>query len=359
MGWQDRPYYRDDSRTAGNPLMWLLTGSIPLFTAFGIRVRAHASMLLLIGLTLLFAGSRGGMGFQNAITFSTTLFGVILLHEFGHCFAARSVGGSASDILMWPLGGLAFADAPQRPWPQLWTTLGGPLVNVGICVLTGVGMAVINRSNPGIPWNPLSNSFSVPHDSTVGYYLWFVFVISWGNLLFNLLPIYPLDGGRLLQEMLWFPLGFYRASLVAANVGIVGSVLMGAWGVIFFFSWYGQVLLFLGISCLLTCMSLRAQLRAAGPYAFEQEVDYSAAYDIHAGRPGKTRRTAFAVRRAAKRAQKLARQERAEQEKIDRILAKVSAHGMNSLSWFEKRTLRKATEHQKQRDRELEELRNS
>src|SRR3954467_14381775 len=98
MAYQDRPYYRDRSGSA-SPLMWLLTGSLPLFTAFGIRVRAHASMVLLIALTMLFSGTQGGMVVWNAMTFSTVLFGIILLHEFGHCFAARSVGGEANDIL--------------------------------------------------------------------------------------------------------------------------------------------------------------------------------------------------------------------------------------------------------------------
>src|SRR5258708_23138657 len=136
MGWQDRPYYRDQDSSSGSPLMWLFTGSIPLFTAFGIRVRMHATLLLLIVLGLLTAGLPHGMGFANALTAYTVLFVIILLHEFGHCFAARKVGGDAREILMWPLGGLAIADAPKRPMPQLITTAGGPAVNLLICAVT-------------------------------------------------------------------------------------------------------------------------------------------------------------------------------------------------------------------------------
>src|SRR6478735_4977230 len=101
MAFQDRPYYRDRSGSTGNPLMWLLTGSVPLFTAFGIRVRMHASLLLLIVLVLLF-GLGQGFTWQDRLESMGILFGVILLHEFGHCFAARRVGGEANDILMWP-----------------------------------------------------------------------------------------------------------------------------------------------------------------------------------------------------------------------------------------------------------------
>src|SRR3954468_2776303 len=103
MGWEDRPYYRDrgGSGSLSNPLMWLLTGSVPLFTAFGIRVRAHASLLLMIVLVLLF-GLGQGFTWQDRVQSMSILFGIILLHEFGHCFAAPSVGGEANDILMWP-----------------------------------------------------------------------------------------------------------------------------------------------------------------------------------------------------------------------------------------------------------------
>jgi Zn-dependent protease len=350
MAWQDRPYYRDGS-TSNNPLMWLLSGSVPLFTAFNIRVRAHASLILLIALMLLTSGMSGGIGVRNAITFSTILFGIILLHEFGHCFAARSVGGDANDILMWPLGGLAFADAPMRAWPQFFTALGGPLVNVVICILTGIGMAAVNWKHPNVPWNPLSRQFSIPYGSAVGYYLWWIFIISWGNLLFNLLPVYPLDGGRLLQGGLWFKLGYYKATIIACNVGLVGSVLMGMWGIVNFTSWYGLVLIAIAISSFFFCVQLRAVTRAAGPWGVEQDdgIDYSAAYEIDPERKQK-KVDRWSVRRAAKRSQRIAREEQAEKVKIDAILAKVSAHGIQSLTWLEKRALHKATEHQRQRD---------
>jgi Zn-dependent protease len=290
------------------------------------------------------------MGVWNAMTFSTFLFAIILLHEFGHCFAARSVGGEANDILMWPLGGLAYADAPKRAWPQFWTAAGGPLVNVILCVLAAGGLFVLNHGT-GIPWNPLQRQFFLPHGSTFAYYLWFIFTLSWGLLLFNLLPIFPLDGGRLLQGLLWFKLGHYRASMIAYVVGMVGAVLMTMYGIAFFFSWFGQVLCFIGVSCFLTCYSSRMALKAAGPYESDDTTDYSAAYEIEPTRKrGKLSR--WALRRAAKKARRLAMEERRERAHIDAILAKVSAHGMQSLTWMEKRALKKATEHERQRDLE-------
>src|SRR3954466_11953712 len=139
MAWQDRPYYRDRDSSAGNPLMWLLTGSVPLFTIFNIRVRAHASLVVLIALVLLF-GWGDHSGVTERVQSMSVLFLVILLHEFGHCFAARWTGGEANDILMTPLGGLAFAMARRRPWPTFVTVAGGPLVNVIICLVCSVGI---------------------------------------------------------------------------------------------------------------------------------------------------------------------------------------------------------------------------
>jgi hypothetical protein len=117
MAWQDRHYYRDRSSGATNPLMWLLTGSVQLFTMFGIRVRAHASLLVLIALVLLLGWGRGGV--EARVQSATILVGVILLHEFGHCFGARLTGGDANEIMLTPLGGIAFTMARRRPGPPL------------------------------------------------------------------------------------------------------------------------------------------------------------------------------------------------------------------------------------------------
>src|SRR4051812_21187860 len=259
--------------------MWIFNGSVPLFTVFGIRVRAHASLLVLIVIEMLFSASQHGMGVWNAMTFSTLLFAIILLHEFGHCFAARSVGGEANDILMWPLGGLAYADAPNRAWPQFWTAAGGPLVNVLICLVTG-GWLLIMSHGHGFLWNPFYPVFALPNGGALAYYLWFIFSLSWGLLLFNLIPAYPLDGGRLLQAALWFKLGKYRASMIAFAVGMVASVLLVLYGLPFIFTWYGGVLIVIGINCFITCYQSRLMLKAEGPYEQEDTTDYSAAYEI-------------------------------------------------------------------------------
>src|SRR5437879_5387777 len=115
-----------------------------------------------------------------------------MLHEFGHALACRQVGGRADQIVLWPLGGVAYVDPPQRPGPMLWSIAAGPLVNVvlfpillGACFLAGAA-----------GW---AKSF---RDGYV--FLLMVAVINKWLLLFNLLPIYPLDGGQIFRSLLWF-----------------------------------------------------------------------------------------------------------------------------------------------------------
>lgn len=343
MGYQDRHYYRDSGSGAGNPLVWLMTGSVPLFTVFGIRVRMHASLLVLIVLVLLF-GLGQGFTWQDRLQSMSMLFVIVLLHEFGHCFGARWMGGEANEIEMTPLGGLALAQPPRRPWPTFVTIAAGPAVNVLICLICG---SILWAISGWVPWNPLRFAPIGDFRSWVDVWRWayWIYQVSFLLLVFNLLPIFPMDGGRLLQAILWPKFGYYRSMLFACNTGMVGGIIMGGVGL----ATFSILLTCIAISGFFTCLQTRRALVAHGPEEFSDSIDYSAAYDVP--RPKRL------SRRGAKRAIKLAKAERAERERIDQILAKVSAHGMHSLTWLERRALRRATEHQRQRDEELTRLR--
>lgn len=349
MAWQDRPYYRD-GRATHNPLMWLLAGSVHLFTLFNIRVRAHASLVILMVLVLLF-GLGQGSTIEMRVQSMTILFLIVLLHEFGHCFAARWVGGEADQIEMTPLGGLAMAMAPRNPWGTFVTVAGGPLVNVLLCLICGIGIYAMSRDVLLTPWS------IVQHVPRYGWfqaysYLYWIFVVSYALLIFNLIPVFPLDGGRLLQSILWKPMGYYKSMLLTVNIGLVGSILMFMLGVATFGTLGGGLLLILiAASCFINCLQTRRMLQAAGPEDEPDGIDYSAAYEVDPDRR-KTKLNQWKIKRATKRAQKVERDDQAERAHIDAILAKVSAHGMQSLTFLEKRALHKATEHQRQRDME-------
>lgn len=350
MGFQDRHYYRDSDSGPFNPLTWLMTGSIPLFTAFGIRVRAHATFLLFILLVLLM-GLGQGSTVEMRVQSMTILFAIILLHEFGHCFAARSTGGEAEEIMMTPLGGLAMTMARHNWWSRFVTVAGGPLVNVVLCLICGIGIYLLSGNVLLSPWSIAEH---VPREGwfSVYNYLYWIFVVSYVLLLFNMLPIFPLDGGQLLQSILWKYMGHYKSMMLMLNIGMGGSIILAMVGIASMGSFGGGLFLTLiAIFCFMNCLNTRRMLLAAGPYEMEDSTDYSAAYETHAPKPKRRNRW------AAKRAIKLARQEAEERDRIDQILAKVSAQGMHSLTWFERRALKKATEHQRQRDEELSRIR--
>jgi Zn-dependent protease len=138
------------------------------------------------------------------------IFAIVLIHEFGHALACRSVGGKADTILLWPLGGVAYVDPPQRPGATLWSIAAGPLVNVALYPILLGAMFVGATTQVASP------------ESDLGRFLYAVWWVNRGLLIFNILPIYPLDGGQILRSLLWFPMGRSRSLLIASVLGFVG-----------------------------------------------------------------------------------------------------------------------------------------
>ncbi len=347
MGWEDRPYYRDRGSSTGATIWSALNGSIPLFTAFGIRVRVHMWLLFFIASTIIFTHAKN-YDLQTRVTSMGMLFSIVLLHEFGHCFAARSVGGTAEDIMLWPLGGLAFTHPPRQPWPTFVTVAGGPLVNVLICLVCAIGVwAVGHRFISFNPFNVLDDAYFFRQSHNLFcYYLVWIYEISYILFLFNLLPIFPLDGGQMLQTALWPKLGHYRATTISYVVGMGGSIGLVLYGLVRL----DLFIITIAILCFLYCRSHLIELRETGDESWGggDPMDFSAS--LRPDRPRKRRRVS---RWKMRRLRRQAESEVAEQERIDTILAKVSATGMASLTWSERRALRRATERQRRRELEM------
>ena len=184
-------------------------GSIRLFRFAGIEVFLHWSWFLILWYVwYLHVNTHASLVWL--LLEYLCLFTIVLMHEFGHAFACRQVGGKADHILLWPLGGVAYAAPPPRPGATLWTIVAGPLVNVALAPIF-LGLLAFGR-NQGWP------------GEFPDLYL-FVRTICQLNLVllvFNLLPVYPLDGGQILQSLLWFVLGRARSMLVATIIGFVG-----------------------------------------------------------------------------------------------------------------------------------------
>lgn len=319
-----------------NPMDW----SLRLYHAWGIDVRVHLLFIVLVAIELITAASRGGLDFRFRLVLVVGLFIMVLLHEYGHCIAARRVGGDASRILMWPLGGLASVSHPPHWTASFWTTAGGPLVNVLLFPVFALGMFAVTRDLRAVFVNPLNLGPAYEAVAASGA-PWFLAVsllaLHVTNLVllgFNvLLPMYPLDGGRLLQSLLWWKLGYRRSLLIASTVGLVAAVglgiasfagLMGASGL--------GIAMFAGFTCY--------NERRRAQFMPESDDLFEAAAARQAAAFARDNRRADAQRRESARAAQAADKHKAE---IDRILAKISASGMQSLTSAEKRTLERAS----------------
>ena len=111
--------------------MNLNRGAIPLGSVAGIRLFLHWSWFLVAAYEIQARSGRYSSVVWNVLEY-LAIFVIVLLHEFGHAFACRQVGGTANQIMLWPLGGIAYVDPPQRPGATLWSIAAGPLVNVAL-----------------------------------------------------------------------------------------------------------------------------------------------------------------------------------------------------------------------------------
>jgi Zn-dependent protease len=186
-------------------------GSIRLFRFAGIQVYLHWSWFIVALYEVNARGRAYSSPVWNLLEYMA-LFSIVLLHEFGHSLACRQVGGKADRIVLWPFGGVAYVAPPQRPGATLWSIVAGPLVNVVLApILTAL---LIIGAGMGLS------------DSMPNLYAWIhnVWSINLMLLVFNLLPVYPLDGGQILRSLLWFVLGRARSLSVAAVIGVLGAV---------------------------------------------------------------------------------------------------------------------------------------
>lgn len=194
-------------------------GAIHLFRVAGIDLYLHWSWFVVAAIEVEYRRQVYSSLVWGVLEY-LALFVIVLLHEFGHALACRQVGGIANRILLWPLGGVAYVDPPQRPGAMLWSLAAGPLVNVALLLPLGAAYFAVRA----LAW-----AQTMPDAShLVSSVLWIDIVL----LIFNLLPIYPLDGGQILRSLLWYFLGRGRSLAAATILGFVGAagfVLVALW----------------------------------------------------------------------------------------------------------------------------------
>jgi Zn-dependent protease/CBS domain-containing protein len=190
----------------------------------GIDVYVHGTFLLLIGffaISDLVAG-KGVFAMTRGIFFLLAVFTTVVLHELGHALTARRFGIRTRDITLLPIGGVARLERmPDKPREQLLVSIAGPLVNLVIAVLL---LAVL-----GVLHGPLAfESVRQAGGSFLTQLMW----VNVSLAIFNLLPGYPMDGGRILRALLAMRMAPERATQVAARTGQGVAVLLGVAGIV-------------------------------------------------------------------------------------------------------------------------------
>jgi Zn-dependent protease len=349
---------------------------------FGITIRIHWLFpFVALGWILHIALGKGSNGkaypegaWIDAAILMLILFVSVLLHEFGHCFAARSVGGDAQEVLMWPLGGLASVEVPPRPSAHFLTAAAGPAVNVVLALLAGLLLLVVGEPALQPIWNPMPGNFPIRSDPSSGsrvflstwtgtteglgpYSLgvWLV-RICWVNYFLAALNIvlvgFPLDGGRMLQAALWPSLGYRQATLTAIFAGFAVVFIVGLYSIIL----SSVLALCLALFIYFACQRQWIVLETGGEegifgYDFSQGYTSLERENVQAA-PAKPKLSwwrRWLQRRAARRLQREIEQREAEERRMDELLDKLHREGRQALTEEEQRFMKRVSDRYRNR----------
>ena len=196
-------------------------GSWSLGRIAGIEIKIHMTFLLIVAFVVFQGVSWGGAtGAVVSMIQLGVLFGLVVLHELGHSLVARKLGYRVRDITLYPIGGAARMESmPDRPWHEIAIALSGPAVNIAIAALLFPIILFVY---------PLGGVF--PPITTV---LGSLFVINLILAGFNLLPAFPMDGGRVLRGFLALRRDRLTATRQAAKVGRFMAVIMAVVGIVY------------------------------------------------------------------------------------------------------------------------------
>jgi Zn-dependent protease len=356
--------------------------SLPLGRLFGINIRVHILFpIVAVGLILRVAFQKDiknplpDGAWTDMAMLVALLFVSVLLHEFGHCFAGRFMDGDAQDILIWPLGGLAYVEVPHTPRAHLVTAAGGPLVNVVLCLVCALLLVGVPAFGYWPPLNPLNFPWRIDGSGTVFLSQWGggedvrvtyqglnivaivlarLFWINWVLTLLNVvLPGFPLDGGRIFQSILWRWFGYRQATLAAVFAGFLTMFVVGLAAIVFNELLPLCLAVFIYVACRQEWIALESGSEE-GPFGYDFSQGYtSLERDQVTAAPQPRRKQNWWQRwRQKQQAKKMQREQEvreAEERRMDELLAKVQREGMGALTEEEKRFLKRVSDRYRNR----------
>lgn len=208
----------------------MLDRRLKLGTFFGIGLYVHWTFALLIGFFAYQAREEGAVGIAFSIAIVLGVFFCVTLHEYGHALAARKFGIPTIDITLLPIGGVArLQRMPRIPWQELVVAVAGPAVNVVIAFLLAIGFLVAGvtftfSGGEEIPADAVANTlFGEPSFMQFAFYM---MAVNATLVVFNMIPAFPMDGGRVFRSILAMLMDYRKATVVASRVGLVCAVLM-------------------------------------------------------------------------------------------------------------------------------------
>lgn len=342
--------YRDSfTETPWMRFLRRLSASFRLGRFFQVEVRVYWLALVLTPL-ILARGARGlplGEGALHVALITLALFVVIWTHEMSHIVAGRRYGIRTPLITLSPLGGLAHMSAPPpNPRAEVVVAVAGPAVHL-LWLVPFLPLSLLLDYGDAAPAGWSSDPLYLLVDALVLLNVWL--------MLFNLLPFFPMDGGRVLRALLARKLHPNRATVIAARIGMAGGIAFLAIGIGMWLlreDLWGPILAVIGLSNLVTCKrEIAVAAYTAGPYMesrpmapWESDPDawkQGGGGDV-ASRPGPIAR--WRAHRAARRREREAASHAAFEKEVDRILARVSEVGLEGLTAKERAVLKKASE---------------
>jgi Zn-dependent protease len=357
-----------------SPLDW----SLPLPRVFGITIRVQWLFpVIALGFILNahFAKIDGKPPpegkWLDATVLMLLLFGSVLLHELGHCFAARGVGGEAHEVLLWPLGGLAQVEVPPRPRAHFLVAAAGPAVNLGLCLICALLLLVAWDRPLQPPWVPLPTGFPWREGDKVALLAWsgaqehvaaystadWLAKTFWVNYFLFAINVvlagFPLDGGRMLQAGLWPWLGQRRATFVVVMTGFLGVVVVvGLYAIIVDSTLALCLALFVGFCCYRQWDALEnGGEESVFGYDFSQGYTSLERDQQPAAPPARKVGwfRAWLQRRAERRRQREQEALESEDRRFDDLLDKISRQGMGALTEEERRFMQRVSERYRNR----------